>query len=227
MAVPRTIRFGATGPEVVALQQKLALPVAKLGTFDAFTEQAVKNYQRSVGITPDGIVGPITWSRLGVTNVAAPAPIIPSGLPTIGPLGLPNFDTSPSSPTNNPNVVPRGTRVLLKGTVQNVFGGSAAIVFSSALNKLAAAMQNRAYGNIQVSGDWLGGGVQLAATVNADKANLEAIRDIDFIGAGKDAGLPIGNAQIFVNPTAASPTDWTTYLLLGGAALLLFAVLRD
>jgi peptidoglycan hydrolase-like protein with peptidoglycan-binding domain len=34
------------------------------GTFDAATEQAVKDFQQGNGLTVDGIVGPATWSAL-------------------------------------------------------------------------------------------------------------------------------------------------------------------
>jgi peptidoglycan hydrolase-like protein with peptidoglycan-binding domain len=34
------------------------------GTFDATTEQAVKDFQLGAGLTVDGIVGPMTWQAL-------------------------------------------------------------------------------------------------------------------------------------------------------------------
>lgn len=54
---------GSRGAEVKTLQ--LLLNVAADGIFGAITEEAVKDFQRSKGLTPDGIVGPKTWSALG------------------------------------------------------------------------------------------------------------------------------------------------------------------
>lgn len=41
------------------------------GSFGPLTEQAVKLFQSSVGITSDGVVGPVTWAHL---NAVPPAP---------------------------------------------------------------------------------------------------------------------------------------------------------
>lgn len=61
------LRRGSTGPAVTLLQQLLNQHGANLATdgqFGPLTDQAVRNFQRSVGIAVDGIVGPITWSKL-------------------------------------------------------------------------------------------------------------------------------------------------------------------
>lgn len=58
-----------TGPSVVWLQQKLG--IAADGTFGTGTVAAVKSYQGSHGLTPDGVVGPATWNSLGVSGRAA------------------------------------------------------------------------------------------------------------------------------------------------------------
>lgn len=66
-----TLRRGASGPLVMALQQKLAqalstAPVGALadGEFGPRTEAAVREFQRRNGLVPDGIVGPKTWAAL-------------------------------------------------------------------------------------------------------------------------------------------------------------------
>jgi hypothetical protein len=59
---------GSQGPEVVSIQQKLK--DAKLyngpadGIFGGGTESAVRAFQRSANLTPDGTVGPATWAKL-------------------------------------------------------------------------------------------------------------------------------------------------------------------
>jgi hypothetical protein len=58
-----TIRRGATGPFVEALQRKLGLPNPD-GAFGAKTEAAMRAFQRAHGLVPDGIVGPKSWEAL-------------------------------------------------------------------------------------------------------------------------------------------------------------------
>jgi hypothetical protein len=55
-----TLRRGATGTLVRDIQTNVGAAVT--GTFDAETEAAVRDFQRSVGLVPDGIVGPRTWA---------------------------------------------------------------------------------------------------------------------------------------------------------------------
>ena len=52
---------GQSGPEIVAIQEKLLMEGYDIGipdgVFGAQTTEAVKKYQASVGLTPDGVVG--------------------------------------------------------------------------------------------------------------------------------------------------------------------------
>lgn len=62
-----TLLRGSTGPEVATLQTQLAalgwrLPTS--GTFDLDTDAAVRQQQRAIGLTPDGVVGPLTAAAL-------------------------------------------------------------------------------------------------------------------------------------------------------------------
>jgi hypothetical protein len=78
-AAPRpTIRVGARGPLVTELQALLNTagadpPLAVDGVFGSMTFAAVVRFQATRGLTPDGIVGPHTWSALhgGSTPVTA------------------------------------------------------------------------------------------------------------------------------------------------------------
>lgn len=78
-----TLALGATGDPVAQLQQQLLerglLPVeaqdeVALRAFGAATAGAVATFQAKAGLQPDGIVGPITWSRLDAADVANDPP---------------------------------------------------------------------------------------------------------------------------------------------------------
>ena len=56
------LRRGSRGAEVKILQTHLG--IASDGAFGPGTENAVRAFQRSRGLTPDGIVGAQTWGAL-------------------------------------------------------------------------------------------------------------------------------------------------------------------
>ncbi|MEW5940432.1 MAG: peptidoglycan-binding protein [Chloroflexota bacterium] len=61
------LQQGDSGPEVWALQYLLRVrgqTLAADGLFGPVTRSAVVNFQTAVGLSPDGIVGPQTWSAL-------------------------------------------------------------------------------------------------------------------------------------------------------------------
>lgn len=62
--IPSTIRFGTRNTAVAQWQRILGNVVAD-GIFGAKTEAATKAWQAAHGLTPDGIVGPMTWSVSG------------------------------------------------------------------------------------------------------------------------------------------------------------------
>lgn len=70
------LRKGDEGPLVAKLQVKLG--VEAIGKFGPKTEAALKTWQAANGLTPDGIAGPFTLSRLGVEELPAntPAPVV-------------------------------------------------------------------------------------------------------------------------------------------------------
>lgn len=61
-----TLRLGSRGPYVKLVQSLLARigynPGPVDGVYGARTQRAVADFQRNNGITPDGIVGPVTWN---------------------------------------------------------------------------------------------------------------------------------------------------------------------
>lgn len=73
VTISHTLKRGSRGAAVVALQQRLKrdypLYASKLvadGIFGPATEAVVREFQRRAGLTVDGLVGPVTWKRLGL-----------------------------------------------------------------------------------------------------------------------------------------------------------------
>lgn len=62
------LKLGSTGPDVVALQQRLTALGYNTGTangnFGTGTQTAVMNFQKAKNIQADGVVGPTTWAAL-------------------------------------------------------------------------------------------------------------------------------------------------------------------
>jgi peptidoglycan hydrolase-like protein with peptidoglycan-binding domain len=69
MTTPPTISEGATGPVVRWAQYLLVRRTLRDnqidGIFGPVTKAAVEQFQRESKITVDGIVGPVTWGKLG------------------------------------------------------------------------------------------------------------------------------------------------------------------
>jgi len=89
----KTIKKGSVGPDVVECQEDLIKlgydlsPYGADGKFGAKTEVAVKEFQTSVGLKADGIVGPRTWEALD--NAVGPEPG-PTPTPTLYTVTIPH-----------------------------------------------------------------------------------------------------------------------------------------
>lgn len=57
------LRNGSKGFDVIVLQKHLGIKID--GSFGPMTEESVRSFQKSKGLTADGVVGPNTWSVLG------------------------------------------------------------------------------------------------------------------------------------------------------------------
>jgi hypothetical protein len=73
------LRYGSTGDDVKELQQKLndggaVPPLVVDGIFGPKTRGAVVAYQGGHGLSPDGIVGPLTWGSLDAGPGPKPQP---------------------------------------------------------------------------------------------------------------------------------------------------------
>ncbi len=80
--VKPTLRKGASGPEVIELQEILTMCGYDCGgvdgKFGTRTRNAVVAFQTEVGLDPDGVVGAKTWKALAVAEAQAPmAPATP------------------------------------------------------------------------------------------------------------------------------------------------------
>jgi len=78
-----TLNIGSRGASVAQLQQLLIShgfnPGAMDGIFGSMTQSAVIGFQRSKGLVPDGIVGIMTWTALGVNCNQQPPATCPPG----------------------------------------------------------------------------------------------------------------------------------------------------
>lgn len=64
-----TVRYGMKGADVRRMQEKLLFVDGALtvdGGFGPRTLAALKQFQRTHGLTPDGVCGPATWAKLEV-----------------------------------------------------------------------------------------------------------------------------------------------------------------
>jgi len=71
-----TVRQGSRGPAVEELQQKLNAdgatpPLVADGIFGPLTRVAVVAFQRKYDLSPDGIVGPLTWGKIDELGLAS------------------------------------------------------------------------------------------------------------------------------------------------------------
>ena len=88
----KTISAGADGPEVAAIQQRLQVHSFKVGTIDGTygsrTASAVRAFQQSKGLKPDGIVDKETWTALAADPAPAPE-TLQSNDPILSNAGVP------------------------------------------------------------------------------------------------------------------------------------------
>ncbi|MBD5550179.1 MAG: LysM peptidoglycan-binding domain-containing protein [Lachnospiraceae bacterium] len=84
------LRPGSSGQDVITLQYLLnvaaefnaAIPApTQDGNFGTGTRQSVEAFQRAAGLTPDGVVGPLTWQALYQTYLGADNIIPPDNAP--------------------------------------------------------------------------------------------------------------------------------------------------
>jgi len=82
------LKLGSTGEDVVKLQNKLG--VDPIGKFGPKTEAAVKVWQSANGLTPDGIVGDGSWSKLFAESTVSTPTVItePAPIKSVGGLKL-------------------------------------------------------------------------------------------------------------------------------------------
>ncbi|WP_016761386.1 peptidoglycan-binding domain-containing protein [Leptospira weilii] len=83
----RILRRGMAGADVKLaqglLQKVLGMPVQADGIFGEQTVAATKTAQKKLGITIDGAIGPVTWSKLQSYNATPPSnPNAPTVNPT-------------------------------------------------------------------------------------------------------------------------------------------------
>jgi len=143
------IQIGSSGPEVRELQQRLVelkFPVNVTGTYDQPTLEAVRRFQASQGLPPDGVVGQATRDALASPKSAttSPQPVVPGDAGTKDPAGTAKdgtklmyltFDDGPS-PEYTPQVLDLLDKFKAKATFFQV---GTEVQRSPALTKSVAA----------------------------------------------------------------------------------------
>lgn len=75
------LKNGSVGEDVKLLQSKLG--INPTGNFGPKTEAAVKAWQKSNGLKDDGIVGPSTWSKLGLSTTTTTPTVTSTVTPSV------------------------------------------------------------------------------------------------------------------------------------------------
>jgi N-acetyl-anhydromuramyl-L-alanine amidase AmpD len=74
MSLPATIQLGSSGPDVERWQRIVGCRVTS--EFDTATDTATRAWQRSHGLSPDGVVGPLTWAAGIATEQSGSIPFV-------------------------------------------------------------------------------------------------------------------------------------------------------
>jgi hypothetical protein len=86
---PPTVRRGSSGSTVIDLQRRLdvwlraqgAGSLTADGIFGSLTDRAVRSFQQANRLSPDGVVGPLTWGALLARGAPPPPPSAPGTAP--------------------------------------------------------------------------------------------------------------------------------------------------
>ncbi len=109
-----TLRIGSQGPNVKLIQSLLAKigydPGAVDGIFGQQTREAVREFQLDNGLEPDGVVGPLTWSRLERLLLGYDTYSVRQG-DTLYSIARRFYTTLNAVLTANPGVDPRSLRI--------------------------------------------------------------------------------------------------------------------
>lgn len=182
-ALPALSRRGSRGEEVKQIQTVLKDRELYDGNIDGIygsqTEKAVIQFQKQMGLTPDGIVGPKTLSAMGLGNV-------PSGVTGIGGYSA--------------NEVALLARIISAESRGEPYAGQVA-VGAVILNRVAhPSFPNTLAGVIYQPGAFScldDGGVNAAVADSAYRAARDAINGSD----------PSGGALYYYNPAKAT-SQW-------------------
>lgn len=182
-ALPALSRRGSRGEEVKQIQTVLKDRELYEGNIDGIygsqTEKAVIQFQKQMGLTPDGIVGPKTLSAMGLGNV-------PSGVTGIGGYSA--------------NEVALLARIISAESRGEPYAGQVA-VGAVILNRVAhPSFPNTLAGVIYQPGAFScldDGGVNAAVADSAYRAARDAINGSD----------PSGGALYYYNPAKAT-SQW-------------------
>lgn len=204
----RLVSVGSRGPAVQKLQQALidlGFPLPKFGAdsiFGAETRKAVKDFQSTKSLKPDGIVGPLTMGELDrASGGGGPGPTPPGPTPP-GPGPTPPGPTPPGPTPPGPGPTPPAPT-----TVPITIGGNAELWFfngttpaSYPLEQVLTAGSGGVAGTFNWSlnsggtfADFSGSPTAAGATATLKSKLQSAARNdvevkVDFVGTGGQTG---------------------------------------
>jgi len=185
---PPTQREGDKGNFVVDIQAVLNRNGFNVGATDGIfgpkTKQGVIAFQTSRGLTPDGIVGPLTWAALGE---AIRPPVEPTPEPTTGGATLTaSYDSYPSGPGQG-----TGSITVNGNTYQFKSGTRSTFSVPRGLYRVTAHLNDR-HDNPGFVIDGVGFSFKIEDPLRPDQDKMfdpRANRDRTFLRIHPDGGL--------------------------------------
>lgn len=136
-ATKSLVSYGSRGTAVRTVQTKVGVPVD--GIFGPATLAAVKSFQRSNGLVPDGVVGTLTWAKIGG---GATTPSTGTGSTTTKP-STPVVTTPTTACSTSSTIIGYGSQGQLVKLLQTRLGVSVNGWFNMTTKRAVQAFQTQ------------------------------------------------------------------------------------
>lgn len=138
-AVNPLVYYGSRGTAVRTVQAKVGVPVD--GIFGPATLAAVKSFQRSNGLVPDGVVGTLTWAKIGSSATAGTG--TGSGSTTTTTPSTPVVTTPTTACSTSSTIIGYGSQGQLVQLLQTRLGVSVNGWFNMTTKRAVQAFQSQ------------------------------------------------------------------------------------